>query len=208
MFVLAYLVRCIVGIFLKTLRVKFHISDETRSRIASLNNKSEDSKPLIIALWHNKLLLAPLVRKISKIQSYLAVVSKSHDAELLASFIKTYSGADIIRVAHNLRFQAIFQILKALNQGNVIIITPDGPRRPSHVVKEGVIYCAQKSNALILPLSWHAERSWKLSTWDELCIPYPFTKVEFTLGDPLSFSQYVAIDDAKKTLTAALSLNS
>ena len=70
-----------------------------------------------------------------------------------------------------------------------MVITPDGPRGPKHVIKPGAVYVARKSKAFLLPFSWSSSRSWKLKTWDQMEIPKPFSKVVCVFGEPFTVKE-------------------
>jgi lysophospholipid acyltransferase (LPLAT)-like uncharacterized protein len=134
-------------------------------------------EPLIIALWHDQLLLGPMVFGILSKNHFAAVISNSRDGRLLASFIETFSKVKTILVGHRSRHKALLQMIQALKKRVILIITPDGPRGPKHEVKAGVIFSAQQSEAPIVAMRWLASSAWKLKTWDQLTIPKPFSKV-------------------------------
>lgn len=135
---------------------------------------------LIIALWHDKLLLAPLVRRALKHTPLAVVVSNSRDGKLLASFVNTFSNTTPIFVAADVRHGALLQMVDAIDEGKTILITPDGPRGPRHTVKPGIFFTQEKANAQIIAMHWQASKAWKLNTWDRMQIPKPFAHIEIT----------------------------
>jgi lysophospholipid acyltransferase (LPLAT)-like uncharacterized protein len=134
-------------------------------------------EPLIIALWHDQLLLGPMVFGILSKSHFAAVISNSRDGRMLASFIETFSKVKTILVGHKFRHKALLQMVHALKERAILIITPDGPRGPKHEVKAGVIFSAQHTEAPIIAMRWLATSKWELKTWDRLAIPKPFSKV-------------------------------
>lgn len=185
MHTVAWFARLIVGVLLKTIRLRIEGKEHLQPLVEAINRDPQTAKPVTIALWHNQLLLVPLLRKCAPIQSCVAVVSGSRDGKLLASFIKTYPEAETILVGHKSRSQALQEMIETLIQRKILLITPDGPRGPRHQVKMGTIYSAIKSDALIVPLRWSASKCLELHTWDGMRIPYPFSKVTLTIGPPL-----------------------
>lgn len=141
---------------------------------------------LIIALWHDRLLLAPLLRRVLKETPLAVVVSNSRDGKMLAAFVKTFHKATPIYVAHNVKHGALLQMIEALDRSEAILITPDGPRGPRHEVKPGLLYTQEKTGAQIIAMHWHASSSWTFKTWDRMQLPKPFARVEltFTLTTP------------------------
>ena len=143
------------------------------------------SHPCIVALWHNQLALALLVRRFLPKYDYTVVVSNSRDGMILGSYVKTHAGFDVIHVSGKSRHSALLQIVEELKKNRILIITPDGPRGPLYEVKGGVAFSAQKAEAMILPMHWHASSMWQLSTWDRLQFPRPFSKVTLYFEDPI-----------------------
>lgn len=135
---------------------------------------------LILALWHNKLLLAPLLRKALPDAPLAVVVSNSRDGKLLASFVNTFRKTTPIFVAHDVRHGALLQMVEALDNGKTLLITPDGPRGPRHSAKPGIFFTQEKSGAQIIAMHWQASKMWQLNTWDGMQIPKPFAHIELT----------------------------
>lgn len=148
----------------------------------ALEAKDAAKGKLIIAIWHNKLLLAPLLRRALPKTALAAVVSNSSDGKLLAAFVATFRNTTSIFVAHNKRHKALLQMIDAQDKGIALLITPDGPRGPCHQVKPGIFYTQQKTGATLLAMSWHASSYWQLNSWDKMQIPKPFSKVCITFS--------------------------
>lgn len=200
---IGYLTRGIISALFSTLRVKIEGVQELQKRI------SDSSKaPLIIAVWHNQLLLlAPLLQKKLQFVKATVMISKSRDGEIPAAFAKTYKGIDVIRVGHQNRHDALHKAVHTLSSNHILIITPDGPKGPVYEVKPGVIFCAHKTGAHIIPMGWRASRSIRLNSWDKLCIPLPFSTVTVTFGAPIAFSEEASSkrvdDEAENSIKSA-----
>ncbi|MGC5340985.1 DUF374 domain-containing protein, partial [Escherichia coli] len=48
--------------------------------------------------------------------------------------------------------RAAVEAIKTLRSGATMAMTPDGPRGPSAVLQDGVIFMAQKSGAALVPV--------------------------------------------------------
>ncbi len=67
-----------------------------------------------------------------------------------------------------------------------VCITPDGPRGPRRVMKEGIVYLASRTGRPIVPTSVTASRYWSLpGNWSDMLIPKPFSKVLLLAGSPI-----------------------
>ena len=145
------------------------------------------SKPVtenyIGALWHNRLLIFPLVlRWFLPNRHGAALISASRDGDLLADAIHRF-GYDVVRGSSSrLGASAILQLTEALAAGRDVVITPDGPRGPAYELGPGIIFLAQKSGAAVLPMNLEFSHYWRLGSWDRFIVPRPFSKVRVLFG--------------------------
>ena len=106
------------------------------------------------ALWHNRLLIFPLVlRRFFPNRLGAALISASRDGDLLTDAIRRF-GYDVIRGSSSrLGARAIFQLTEVLASGRDVVITPDGPLGPVYDLGPGIVFLAQKSGAPVLPMN-------------------------------------------------------
>jgi lysophospholipid acyltransferase (LPLAT)-like uncharacterized protein len=137
------------------------------------------------ALWHNRLLIFPLVlRRFFPNRHGAALISASHDGDLLTDAVHRF-GFDVVRGSSSrLGASAIFQLGDVLASGGDVVITPDGPRGPAYEVGSGIIFLAQKSGAAVLPMNLEYSRCWRLGSWDRFIVPRPFAKVRVLISQP------------------------
>jgi lysophospholipid acyltransferase (LPLAT)-like uncharacterized protein len=137
------------------------------------------------ALWHNRLLIFPLVlRRFFPQRHGAALISASHDGDLLADGVERF-GYDVIRGSSSrLGASAILQLTQVLASGRDVVITPDGPRGPAYELGPGIIFLAQRSGAAVLPMNLEYSRCWRLGSWDRFIVPRPFSKVRVLINEP------------------------
>jgi len=137
------------------------------------------------ALWHNRLLIFPIVlRRFFPQRHGAALISASRDGDLLADGVKRF-GYDVIRGSSSrLGASAILQLTEMLASGRDVVITPDGPRGPAYELGPGIVFLAQKSGAPVLPMNLEYSRCWRLGSWDRFIIPKPFSKVRVLINPP------------------------
>ncbi len=137
------------------------------------------------ALWHNRLLIFPLVlRRFFPQRHGAALISASRDGDLLADAIHRF-GYDVVRGSSSrLGASAIRQLTEVLASGRDVVITPDGPRGPAYELGPGIIFLAQKSGAAVLPMNLEYSHCWRLGSWDRFIIPRPFAKVRVLINQP------------------------
>jgi lysophospholipid acyltransferase (LPLAT)-like uncharacterized protein len=137
------------------------------------------------ALWHNRLLIFPVVlRRFFPQRHGAALISASRDGDLLTDAVQRF-GYDVIRGSSSrLGASAILQLTQALASGRDVVITPDGPRGPAYELGPGIIFLAQKSGAPVVPINLEYSRCWRLRSWDRFIIPQPFAKVRVLVNRP------------------------
>ncbi len=178
---LAFCLRLVTSLLFATLRIKIEGKKELVQAAKS---------PLIVALWHDGLFLASLIRRVLKEKPLAIVVSNSKDGKLLAAYGKTFTNVEPIFVPHNSRHAALLQTVDAITSNKVVLITPDGPRGPRHAIKPGIFFAQEKADCQIIAMNWKATSYWELKSWDRLRIPKPFAKV--TVSYTLSTKQDLA----------------
>jgi lysophospholipid acyltransferase (LPLAT)-like uncharacterized protein len=137
------------------------------------------------ALWHNRLLIFPLVlRRLFPNRDGAALISASRDGDLLADGVKRF-GYDVIRGSSSrLGASAILQLTEVLASARDVVITPDGPRGPVYELGPGIIFLAQRSGAAVLPMNLEYSHCWRLGSWDRFIVPRPFSKVRVLIDEP------------------------
>ena len=135
------------------------------------------------ALWHNRLLIFPLVlRRFFPNRHGAALISASHDGDLLSDAIHRFD-YDVVRGSSSkLGASALLQLSDVLGNGGDVVITPDGPRGPAYQLGPGIVFLAQKTSAQVLPLNMEYSSCWRLKSWDRFIIPRPFSKVRVIIG--------------------------
>jgi lysophospholipid acyltransferase (LPLAT)-like uncharacterized protein len=142
------------------------------------------------ALWHNRLLIFPLVlRRFFPNRRGAALISASRDGDLLTDAIRRF-GYDVVRGSSSrLGASAILPLTEELASGRDVVITPDGPRGPVYELGPGIIFLAQKSGALVLPMNLEYSHCWRLGSWDRFIIPRPFSTVRVLISQPYRVDQ-------------------
>ena len=184
-YLIAYSAKYVIRLLLRTCRIRIHGLETFVS--------TANSTPCILMLWHDKLvIISEIINTYTSDFICTAFISKSRDGDPLALITQSYARGRVLRVPHNARHKALSKMIDLLkDKKSVIVITPDGPRGPSHIIKPGIVMAAQESSATIIPFSWNASRFWQLNTWDKMQIPKPFTTLHVTFGSPIAFKKEV-----------------
>jgi lysophospholipid acyltransferase (LPLAT)-like uncharacterized protein len=134
-------------------------------------------------LWHNRLLIFPLVlRRFFANRDGAALISASRDGDLLSAAIHRF-GYDVVRGSSSkLGASGLLQLSDVLASKRDVVITPDGPRGPAYEIGPGLVFLAQKTGAPVLPINMEYSSCWRVKSWDRFIIPKPFSKVRVIIG--------------------------
>jgi len=167
----------IIYLYLKTLRIKL------------LNEFPEKG---IFIFWHSDMLAGWLTFK-NKI--FTALISKSKDGEILTNILQKLN-YKIVRGSSSkdgkLALEEIFNDSKLKS----VVLTPDGPRGPERVIKNGALILSNKLNIPVIPVKINFSNYIELKkSWDKFKIPYPFSKCEIKFGNAYYYTEYLEINE-------------
>ena len=140
-------------------------------------------KGMIFCCWHNRLFLGPHILPRNKI---INALQSSHSDGMVTSTAFKFLGMNIILGSSNKGgMQAFRKMVKCIQLGESIAITPDGPKGPKEKVKSGIIKLAQITNTPIIPLVWSTKKFKIINSWDNFILPIPFSKGVYSFGKPI-----------------------
>lgn len=194
------------------------------SRKKILNNKIiNDSinvrSPLIIAFWHNRLVMIPAMAKRIKNSypnyNFMTLASRHGDGRIVGRVMQKFSLISILgstkdgrKSSRGIDFSSMRQILDGLKRGYSLGITPDGPRGPNQKINGDIINIARIANAKIIAVSYSSSNFIIFNSWDRFKLPLPFGKLSFYIDEvPLEIprnSSDEQIIEFEKTLTNKL----
>lgn len=160
-------------------------------------------EPLILALWHRHVFFIPLLRRYGR-RPLAVLVSGHRDGRIIAAALKLCRLAVVEGSSTRGGSGAYRQLLRLLRAGELVCITPDGPKGPPVQAKPGVIQLARQSGSAIVPLALAASRRRQLRSWDRTLVPLPFGRVVIMLGPPRRWQAEVAAAEQLLDLGQAL----
>jgi lysophospholipid acyltransferase (LPLAT)-like uncharacterized protein len=141
--------------------------------------------PLVIVVWHNRMLFFALaVARRERLRSS-AVISPSRDGQYLADLLRCFGVGAIRGSSRKEGLGALLDAVAAIGAGRTVVFTPDGPRGPRYRMSNGPIALAMKTGRPIVPVAINASSCWQLRSWDRFQIPKPFSKLTLVVGEPL-----------------------
>ena len=148
---------------------------------------------MIFCCWHNRLFLGPHILPRNRI---INALQSSHSDGMVTSTAFKFLGMNIILGSSNKGgMQAFRKMVKCMQLGESIAITPDGPKGPKEKVKDGVIKLAQITNSPIIPLVWSTKKFKIINSWDNFIIPIPFSKGVYSFGKPIYVKKRINNDE-------------
>lgn len=159
-------------------------------------------KSIILSCWHGQL-LTPLMHLMNK--KFYGLAGMNKDGELISKIGKKL-GWKMLRGSSSKGGSKIFvEIVKILRQPPSLVgITPDGPTGPEKIPKPGVIKAAQKTGALIIPVSAISTKNWQFTNWHTFYLEKPFGKIFLQYGEPLQLEPEDDYETCKKLLSEAM----
>lgn len=148
-----------------------------------------EGKPIILAFWHGRLLLMPKVWHFRDKDVHV-LISDHIDGSLIARVIRFFGLHSIRGSTNQNAASALRRIFKHIKLGDIVAITPDGPRGPRMRVNGAIMSIAQKTGATIIPLVFSASKGKILSSWDCFMLAYPFARLSIVYGDGITIDEH------------------
>ncbi len=152
----------------------------------------DGEKGVIALTWHSRFLMWVALKRIAP-QKPNILISLSRDGELVAYTAK-FLGINTIRgSARKAGSQkskggsaALRQMNRAIENNEIIIMMPDGPRGPRQRLKSSALGFAKMTGAPIVPVTFSVKNRIQFKSWDRFVLPLPFGKGIIIFGTPVS----------------------
>src|SRR6201994_2858610 len=139
-------------------------------------------RPVVMLVWHNRILAMPVVfrRYYPKRKGLLVLTSASRDGAYLSEFVRCF-GLGVVRGSSSRRGAvALLDLVRGLEAGFDLCITPDGPRGPRYCLGPGALLLSKRCKVPLMPLFVEYSAFWRFKSWDGFAVPKPFSKVTVT----------------------------
>jgi lysophospholipid acyltransferase (LPLAT)-like uncharacterized protein len=138
--------------------------------------------PILFVLWHSRILpLLPL----HKHEGMVLLVSRHRDGGYLAGLAERWGYRSVRGSTKRGGDVGLLGIVRALEAGARVAVTPDGPRGPRERVQPGAVAAAQHAGVPIVAVGARTASAWYLNSWDRMCIPKPFAVIDVEYGAPI-----------------------
>lgn len=185
----SWTIALLIRLLAMSVRWKINIPEKTRTIL-----KSKD--PIILIFWHNRILSMPAGWDVSR---KITLLRSPHRDGLLIGRAIAYLGYDTIAGSSNRKgADGLRKLLKELQKGRSIGITPDGPRGPRMKMTLGAIVAAGLSGVPIIPVAWNTKNRKLLGTWDQMILARPITEGIFVYGEPISIPRKLSSEERER----------
>lgn len=110
------------------------------------------------------------------------MTSQSFDGEFIARIIQKLGFVAVRGSSSRGAVGAMLGMRNAIEEGNVVAFTIDGPRGPRYVAKPGPVLLAKATGVPMGVFHIALSDAWVLKTWDAMMIPKPFTRALMRVG--------------------------
>ena len=139
-------------------------------------------RPIIFSLWHGQML--PLLYW-HRDEGVTVLISEHGDGEIIARIARHFGFRTIRGSTSRGAARALLELVREVQNGSELAITPDGPRGPAKTFAPGTVIVAQRSGSPIVPAVVHVPFAWRLGSWDSFIVPKPFAKITVAYGDAI-----------------------
>jgi len=144
----------------------------------------ERSQPFITCFWHGRLLMMPYCWN-REVPVHM-LISQHRDGQIIARTVGHFGIRTIAGSTRRGGAGALRAMVKALQGGECVGVTPDGPRGPRMRASDGVVSVARLAGVPVVPATFAVSRRRVLSTWDRFVIALPFARGVLVWGEPIA----------------------
>jgi lysophospholipid acyltransferase (LPLAT)-like uncharacterized protein len=149
-------------------------------------------KPFIGAFWHGRLLMSypawrGLLAKlgVKKQQDLYIISSAQGDGKLIQRAANRLGARTLWGSSRRGGAKVLREAQKVLEDGSILVITPDGPRGPRMRSQPGIAYLARSAHVPVVPITFATKRQRTFNSWDRFMLVFPFARGTVAFGDPI-----------------------
>lgn len=146
----------------------------------------------ILCVWHGRFMEAHALWVFGRgAPKCKFLISRSREGGIITHAARTI-GVDVIRGSAAKRnqqkggFEAGRELLRHIENGGAIGMTPDGPRGPRMRARMGVVQVAKLAQAPLLCLAWSTRWRIVFNSWDQFILPLPFGRGALVWAPPIA----------------------
>ncbi|MEO8812032.1 MAG: DUF374 domain-containing protein [Caulobacteraceae bacterium] len=150
-------------------------------------------KGAMVLFWHGRIAQAIACRPFLEGRARRAMISHSRDGAFIALAAERLgfpairgSSGRAGRVLAKGGADAFRRALDALAAGEIVLVTPDGPRGPALSVPRGPALLAHLAGCPVYLLGLAARPALAMGNWDAARVPLPFSRAALVIDGPVA----------------------
>jgi lysophospholipid acyltransferase (LPLAT)-like uncharacterized protein len=147
----------------------------------------EQDRSFILAFWHGRLLMIPMAWQ--RLAPMHMLISAHRDGRIIADAVTYFGVQSIAGSTKRGGSAALRNMVKRLEDGDCVGITPDGPRGPATSASSGIVNLARIAGVPIVPVVFATSRRRVLQTWDRFHLALPLGRGVFIWGEPIEVAR-------------------
>lgn len=149
----------------------------------------------LICFWHGEISLSVVSRRVIGDKRASAMISQSSDGTLIADIVGRL-GYPAVRGSRGKDGAedkggagAFRQTLRLVRGGEIVAITPDGPRGPVEEMPVGPVILARTAKVPTFMFGYACRPAIRPGTWDRMMFPLPFGRGAVVIDGPLEIGE-------------------
>lgn len=159
-------------------------------------------RPFIAAFWHSRILLMAYHWPQTGALVHV-LISQHRDGAMIARAVRPFGIDAISGSSRRGGKEALHEIVRLLEAGKIVAITPDGPKGPRQRAKFGVAYAAITAGVPVVPITYSVKRRTLMGSWDRFVLAWPFNRILLRAGPPIVLDG-LSIEAARERVEAAM----
>jgi lysophospholipid acyltransferase (LPLAT)-like uncharacterized protein len=194
--------RLLVGFAFAYIRFVWWTSRAERDWHPEADALLKAGRPFIAAFWHSRILLMAYHWPQTGALVHV-LISQHRDGAMIARAVRPFGIEAIAGSSRRGGKEALYEIVRLLEAGKIVAITPDGPKGPRQRAKFGVAYAAITAGVPVIPITYSVKRRRLMGSWDRFVLALPFNRVLLRADAPISVTG-LSIEAARERIEAAM----
>lgn len=161
-------------------------------------------RPFIGVFWHGRMLMiCPAWRALLEdlaMRDALqpCVISSDHrDGRLMARATARFGVRTVFGSTRRGAIGLVRAAMGVIRDGQIAVVTPDGPRGPRMRAKPGIVGLARATGVPVVPVAFAASNQRLLGSWDRFALALPFARGVLAFGAPLEIAGHGDAESAR-----------
>lgn len=161
----------------------------------------DKGEPVIISIWHGRLLLIPQTYKAKEGHHLYALSSFHPDGRLVSKAGRFFGIRTVDGSTSKGSISAVKKMIRLAKNGQSLFLTPDGPKGPRQKAQAGIIELARMSGLPIIPVSVSTKQGKQFKrSWDNFLLPSLKDEGVIHWGEPIYIDRKAKKEDLQTRL--------